>query len=346
MFNYRWFLDTKLIDDLEANKATLPSGSDMPISGAINDTVPGMSLLQKGSCILLQLEDLLHSGTDQERLQLINSLQSLIPTSGAPTIELKHPLPVLSSKGRPSTKRNKSAFELHEERGNKKAKQWNKLDPATKWPFLSSDLPTNKVTNVFSPVGDGHCGFRCLAHVLKPSGQSAFGDIKDEMMEYLVSKQDWYLESGVFIMDDIRRLRNILNAKGNCVDDPGLWFSSPDCTQLASDTFRIPIEVYTPLGNTLFLPFTNTRYAKYKPIVLQLHSSHFYGVTVKGKYSHPRIYCIYESICRNFNINNQSHQFMDISVLSASQPKVDDVSVVTPKPLRIKLTAKEPSTEN
>ncbi|KAI8148169.1 hypothetical protein BJV82DRAFT_664501 [Fennellomyces sp. T-0311] len=98
-----------LIDDLGANKATLPSGIDMPISGAINDTVPGMSLLQKGSSILLQLEDHLHSGTDQERLQLINSLQSLIPTSGAPTIELKHPLPVLSSKGRPSTKHNKSA---------------------------------------------------------------------------------------------------------------------------------------------------------------------------------------------------------------------------------------------
>ncbi|KAI8139936.1 hypothetical protein BJV82DRAFT_240003 [Fennellomyces sp. T-0311] len=127
MFNRRWFLGTKLIDDLEANKATLPPGIDIPISDAINDTMPGMSLLQKGSSILLQLEDHLHSGTDRERLQLINSLQSLIPTSGAPIIELKHPLPVISSKGCPSTKRNKSAFELHEERANKKTKQWNKL---------------------------------------------------------------------------------------------------------------------------------------------------------------------------------------------------------------------------
>lgn len=126
-----------------------------------------------------------------------------------------------------------------------------------------------------SPAPDGNCGFRCLVHVLKKGsgGQGAFAEIKDEMLACLQAKKAWYLQSKVYLPDQVDRLEFILKEKRTFVDER-YWFSVPDCAQLASDTFNIPIKVFSfddAQGNILFLPLNNTRYTKYKPITLQLH---------------------------------------------------------------------------
>lgn len=86
-------------------------------------------------------------------------------------------------------------------------------------------------------------------------------------------KKAWYLQSKVYLPDQVDRLEFILKEKRTFVDER-YWFSVPDCAQLASDTFNIPIKVFSfddAQGNILFLPLNNTRYTKYKPITLQLH---------------------------------------------------------------------------
>lgn len=118
--------------------------------------------------------------------------------------------------------------------------------------------PVDKVTDVVSPAPDGNCGFRCLVHVLKKGsgGQGAFAEIKDEMLACLQAKKAWYLQSKVYLPDQVDRLEFILKEKRTFVDER-YWFSVPDCAQLASDTFNIPIKVFSfddAQGNILFFP--------------------------------------------------------------------------------------------
>lgn len=67
-------------------------------------------------------------------------------------------------------------------------------------------------------------------------------------------KKAWYLQSKVYLPDQVDRLEFILKEKRTFVDER-YWFSVPDCAQLASDTFNIPIKVFSfddAQGNILF----------------------------------------------------------------------------------------------
>ncbi|SAM02249.1 hypothetical protein, partial, partial [Absidia glauca] len=155
-------------------------------------------------------------------------------------------------------------------------------DPKLRWPFLSfsQTLPATKVTDVFNPNGDENCGFRCIAKTLYED-QEKFGLVKSTMLETLVEGERFY--KAIQIFPDYEHLvQTVSYADDGSFVPQKYWFSTPDCAQLAADAFRRPIECHTPHGPTLYLPLNNTTYSSFKPIILQLHASHFFLVTIKS----------------------------------------------------------------
>ncbi|KAI8330055.1 hypothetical protein BC941DRAFT_456922 [Chlamydoabsidia padenii] len=138
--------------------------------------------------------------------------------------------------------------------------------------------------DVFEPARDGNCGFRCLAKSIydKKKGttnnQDKYGDVKVSMFDYLKEKSHFYISTKFFNQDQVDKLEAITSFRGDNGTPSSLWFEAPDCAQLAADTFRVPIEIHSKEGSTLYLPLTNTRYQSYSPIILQLYQDHFYLV--------------------------------------------------------------------
>jgi hypothetical protein len=164
------------------------------------------------------------------------------------------------------------------------------------------------VTDVFNPRGDGNCGFRCIAKALYDD-QEKFELVKNTVLETLIEGETFYMTTQIF--PDFEHLVQTLSYKGEgSIVPQQYWFSTPDCAQLAADSFRRPIECHTPHGPTLYLPLSNTTYSSYKPLILQLHASHFFLVTIKtGKRNLPKIYVMYSPICRNHGIDDRSRMF-------------------------------------
>lgn len=181
-------------------------------------------------------------------------------------------------------------------------------DAKTKWPFLSfsSALVSSKVADVFSPRGDGNCDFRCIAKGLFDD-QDKHNQVKQTMLDTLMDRQDFYLAHNLFDFDDLKAIVSYPDAD---FVPSTFWFNTIDCAQLAADSFRMPIEIHSDLGSTLYFPLSNTTYQSYKPLVLQLHASHFYLVTMKaGKRNFPNVYCVYSPTCTKTGIPDQANKF-------------------------------------
>ncbi|KAI9310055.1 hypothetical protein BX666DRAFT_2090648 [Dichotomocladium elegans] len=136
--------------------------------------------------------------------------------------------------------------------------------------LVTDIIPRHTVDSVFNPLGDGNCGFRAIAFAVY-GAEDEYEYVKKEMREQFIAMQDkdyvGYLKA---------RIEKVLS------EASGEWFISPECSQIAADTFGRLIAVYG--SNTyLFLPF-QTHPAKAKsmhPIVLQLIGSHFILVKIK-----------------------------------------------------------------
>jgi hypothetical protein len=177
----------------------------------------------------------------------------------------------------------------------KKQAQWNHL-----WPSVRTD----KIDSVYNPKGDGNCGFRSLAQALK-GDEELYGDIKDQMLERLNAQKEWYLENGVFIDEDIKKMTELLPKRGLVSSQH--WFYTPDCCQLAADTFLHPIHFHTSSGAMLYLPLTSLSYFKNNPIALHLQASHITLIKYRqrSQVPHPPIYPIYENVCKRSHITSR-----------------------------------------
>jgi hypothetical protein len=75
-----------------------------------------------------------------------------------------------------------------------------------RWKLLCSSVLIDKVDSVYDPLGDGNCGFRSPSHEIK-GDENCYGDIKAKMLEQLVVQEDWYIANGVYIQDDIKKMK-------------------------------------------------------------------------------------------------------------------------------------------
>jgi hypothetical protein len=167
------------------------------------------------------------------------------------------------------------------------------------------------VLDVFNPQPDGNCGFRCLARALK-NDESKYSDIKTTMLHHLRTEKNSYIMSTFLNEAQFERLERLLEYSGRCVDDPTLWFVDPDCSQLAADTFRTPIEFHSTTSSTLYLPLTkSTRYTNNRPIALNLYRDHIYLVKMKPRvnYGYPTINNMHSSMCTALNILDLSTNY-------------------------------------
>jgi hypothetical protein len=167
---------------------------------------------------------------------------------------------------------------------------------------------SDKVESEYNPEGDGNCGFRSIAYALYGDGKR-YDEIKNSMMVYLKAHKDWYLAHEVFMNEEIDKMNELLSMRGSVSSQH--WFYSPDCCQLAADTFLNPIQFHSPDGAMLYLPFTSTSFFKTKPIILHLQAGHITLIKYKlrSQISHPRIYYIYERVCRSANISSRLPQY-------------------------------------
>jgi hypothetical protein len=76
----------------------------------------------------------------------------------------------------------------------------------------------------------------------------------------LNAQKEWYLKNEVFIDEDIKKITELLPKHGSVSTQH--WFYTPDCSQLAADTFIYPIHFHTSSGAILYLPLTRLPYWK------------------------------------------------------------------------------------
>ncbi|CAG8591471.1 17950_t:CDS:1, partial [Cetraspora pellucida] len=81
---------------------------------------------------------------------------------------------------------------------------------------------------------------------------------------------------------NVKRLINVLSyIKPGCSQE--YWFYTPECAQLASDAFNVPVAVFceNSASSLLFLPFDQRPGCYKKPIILQHEHSHFVLIKLK-----------------------------------------------------------------
>lgn len=144
--------------------------------------------------------------------------------------------------------------------------------------------------------------------------EKRFGDVKSAMMNHLMEKKEDYLACGWLVDADIVRLEKILQHRGPCGVE--YYFSDPECSQLAADTFERPIEFHGSTSATLYLPIIrHTSYKAYRPVVLNLYQSHIYLTIMKKgtTYGYPVINLMHNTICEKLDIPNQSASYSSSS---------------------------------
>lgn len=132
-------------------------------------------------------------------------------------------------------------------------------------------IPQDTISQIHNPIGDGHCGFRSLAIAIFKE-EKKWQDVKIAMRKYLNKQEEMYDN---ILGYDIKRLTAVLSyLEPECPHD--YWFYTPECAQLASDTFNIPVVAFgaDPTSSMLFLPFDKKPGRRKKPIILQWHGHH------------------------------------------------------------------------
>ncbi|CAG8772289.1 10808_t:CDS:10, partial [Gigaspora margarita] len=104
---------------------------------------------------------------------------------------------------------------------------------------LNYRIPPEDIDQVYNPLSDGNCGFRALAIAIRGNKEN-WDLIKLVMNGQLNKRMEVYRD---WLGYDINLLKRILESRYlSC--QPSLWFLSPDCAQLAANTFSVPIAIF------------------------------------------------------------------------------------------------------
>ncbi|KAI8067916.1 hypothetical protein BC940DRAFT_319031 [Gongronella butleri] len=114
-------------------------------------------------------------------------------------------------------------------------------------------IQKDKVRDVINIFPDGKCGFRALAYMLKVKDQDQFKVVKQDMLEHLMAREARSQKHGIFLDDNIEKLKNSLLMRDESVTRE-YWFTTVDCVQLVADTYNVAVEVHTDtvIGNKKF----------------------------------------------------------------------------------------------
>ncbi|OAD80658.1 hypothetical protein PHYBLDRAFT_74010 [Phycomyces blakesleeanus NRRL 1555(-)] len=154
----------------------------------------------------------------------------------------------------------------------------------------------------FSPTADGWCGFRVLAHLIYKD-QNKFSLVKRDMLAALPKYKTLYTNTFGTDTSQLEKIiqhgsqldySNTSNTNTNFIpvcSDASMWFNTPDCAQLAADTYTRPVCVYSDNPNTpstTFLPFAlpNNKTKQRQPLIFNhVNSNHWTTVDLSRNIS-------------------------------------------------------------
>ncbi|KAF1803085.1 hypothetical protein FB192DRAFT_1444936 [Mucor lusitanicus] len=238
--------------------------------------------------------------TQQEKVNLSEELNELFEKykDNVQIDSLLMPTVVHSTKGRPkNTNREKIALERAQDdlkKFQKKEKALQKgaiaKNQATGIP-IPKGLTKKQVGGHFNPLPDGNCGFRALSHAIL-GDQEQCQLLKSKLIAFINDKSAFYRQiwgSSPSSEPSPGTFESILNKLCNetSLSAQENWFHFPEMVQLTADTFGRAIACYTPdQQNITFVPYFSCP-SPTRPILLQLHASHFYLIEIKAT-SRPR----------------------------------------------------------
>ena len=205
------------------------------------------------------------------------------------------------------------------------------LDIADECHFqVDSSIPRENFTHTVDVVPDGYCGFRVLAHLMLDD-ENEFPKVKAAMLNELRDNMDIYRHHFHYPVEELQEIiamgHNYEAAKHGHLPCPQkYWFDAAYCVQLACDTFRVPIAVYTDVrrmvkttdGEDKEVPFQDpTLYLPYKgppegsrplPLVLHhVHGNHWATVAMKRskKMIWPKVNFWHYRACKEMGIDDR-----------------------------------------
>ncbi|RUP44267.1 hypothetical protein BC936DRAFT_149698 [Jimgerdemannia flammicorona] len=137
--------------------------------------------------------------------------------------------------------------------------------------LLDVRIPCDANYRIYNVISDGNCSFRSLAVVVYDN-EEKWQQIKHEMKVELDKHDEFYRN---WLGYDIGKINKILMWIKTSYHLPDRWFCSPECAQLAADTYKAHVVVFSTnaVDSLVFLPFDNK---SEKTIVLQqVRGNHF-----------------------------------------------------------------------
>ncbi|CAG8843877.1 5214_t:CDS:1, partial [Racocetra persica] len=107
---------------------------------------------------------------------------------------------------------------------------------------------------------------------------------------------------------NIELLKQILESRASPCE-PSLWFLSPDCAQLAANTFSVPIAIFDERNeqSMMFFPLETPPVHRRNPIILHfINGNHIIYVGMKSyvKVNWPVVNVQHTPICRKYGLED------------------------------------------
>ncbi|CAG8550576.1 29890_t:CDS:2, partial [Gigaspora margarita] len=137
-----------------------------------------------------------------------------------------------------------------------------------------------KENQIYNPKYDGNCGFRALAIAIRRNEENwVFVKlaINGQLNKLIEIYKDW-------LGYNIDSLKWILESRVSPCSS-SLWFLSPDCAQLAADTFLVPIAIFDEKNEqcSMFFPLESAPIHRRNLIILHfVNSNHVIYVGMKS----------------------------------------------------------------
>ncbi|RIB05087.1 hypothetical protein C2G38_2220621 [Gigaspora rosea] len=145
--------------------------------------------------------------------------------------------------------------------------------------YINPNIPQDAILQVYDPIGDSHCRFRSLVIAILKD-ENRWRDVKVIIRDYLSKRREMY---GNILGYDVKQLIDILSyTEPEYLQD--YWFYIPECAQLASDAFNVPVVIFgaDPTASFFFLPFNQKPGRRKKSIILHWReNNHIMLVQIK-----------------------------------------------------------------